>query len=259
MAESFYVEGGGAFVSTENTVGPWNPDSQHAGPPAALVGRAIEGFEPRAGAQIARITFEILKPIPIATLRVEVGIVRPGRSVELLEATMSAGDAEVMRATAWRIRTEAVDAPSFGGDPPPAGPETAEPVTGHGTHHRCGYCEAMEWRFVDGAFDSPGPATAWMRMRYPLLPGEEPSPLTRVLIAADSGNGISSVIDPRRFIFINTELSVHLFRPPAGEWVCLKSQTLIGENGIGLAETELFDLEGRIGRGSQSLLIRRRS
>jgi hypothetical protein len=121
-----------------------------------------------------------------------------------------------------------------------------------------GYHTAMEWRFVEGAFLELGPATVWMRMRHPLVAGEEPSPLQRVLIAADSGNGVSAAVDFGRFLFINTDLSVHLYRMPAGEWVCLEARTFPDEQGVGLADTALYDERGRIGRSAQTLLVRER-
>src|SRR5690606_26145885 len=102
-----------------------------------------------------------------------------------------------------------------------------------------------------------GFAFAWMRMRYPLIAGEEPSPLQRVAIAADSGNGVSAGLDYARFLFINPELTVHLFREPAGEWIGLASRTSADATGIGLAETRLYDVTGPIGRGAQALLVDR--
>ena len=113
----------------------------------------------------------------------------------------------------------------------------------------------MEYRFVSGAFLEPGPATVWMRMRHPLVAGERPSPLQRVLVAADSGNGVSAALDWRRFLFINVDLSVHLHRLPAGEWVCLDAITLPEPNGVGIADTALFDEHGPIGRAAQTLLV----
>ena len=95
-------------------------------------------------------------------------------------------------------------------------------------------------------------------MRQPLVDGEPPSPLVRVLVAADSGNGVSAALDYRRYLFINTELTVHLTREPAGEWVCLDAVTRPGTLGVGLAETVLSDERGRLGRAAQTLLVRAR-
>ena len=116
----------------------------------------------------------------------------------------------------------------------------------------------MQLRVLSGDFLEPGPAAVWLRMRYPLLDGEEPTALQRVMIAADVGNGISAVVDWRRFLFINVELTVHLERMPDGEWVCVDAITVPGSNGIGTAESVLADRRGRIGRAAQTLLIRER-
>jgi hypothetical protein len=113
----------------------------------------------------------------------------------------------------------------------------------------------MEYRFLEGAFTSPGPATVWMRMRHPLVGEETPTPLQRVLTAADSGNGVSVTLDWNRFLFINVDLTVQLERMPAGDWVCLDAVTRPHGNGVGVAETRLSDERGRIGRALQTLLI----
>ena len=160
-----------------------------------------------------------------------------------------------MRATAWRLRTAPVELPELPQPEPPPGPEAAEPRDFVPTGQEVGYHTAMEYRFLEGAFREPGPAKVWMRMRHPLVGGEQTSPLQRVLTAADSGNGVSATLDWRRFLFINVDLSVHLERMPAGEWVCLDAITLPQPNGVGIADTLLLDERGRIGRGLQSLLV----
>ena len=126
------------------------------------------------------------------------------------------------------------------------------------TGHEVGYHSAMEYRFVRGAFTEPGPATVWMRMRHPLVEGEEPSPLQRLLTAADTGNGASATLDLARYLFINVDLSVHLHRLPEGEWVCLDAITTPEPNGLGLADSALHDRRGPIGRALQTLLVRER-
>ena len=259
MPDAFYELSGGEVVPTELTRGPWDPDSQHAGPPAALLGREIEQLEGAADFQVARITCEILRAVPIAPLRVEARVTRPGRRVQQVAASLSTDDGEVMRATGWRIRTGDVSLPDglAHGEPPP-GPDHGEHRDFVPTGQEVGYHTAMEYRFLEGAFLEAGPAKVWMRMRYPLVPAEEPSPLQRVLTAADSGNGVSATLDWRRYLFINVDLSVHLERMPEGEWVCLDAVTLPEPNGVGTADTLLSDQRGRIGRALQTLLVSER-
>jgi hypothetical protein len=259
MPEAFYLPSGpDRFRATELTRGPWDPGLQHAGPPAALLGRAVERSGDRADLQVARVTFEIARPLPIAELEVATRRLRGGRSVELVEATLSAGEAEVMRATALRVRTAALELPEgLAPGPRLPGPEAGRTEPFFPTGQEVGYHTAMEVRFVAGSFLEPGPATAWMRMRHPLVPGEAPSPLCRVLAAADSGNGVSAALDYQRWRFVNPDLTVYLMRPPAGEWVALEAATTAAA-GVGLADTVLHDQQGPIGRAAQALFVDRR-
>jgi hypothetical protein len=258
LADAFYTRDGDAFVATDFTRGPWDPDAQHAGPPSALLARAIESCGAADGRQVARITLEILRPVPIGRLTASAEIVRPGRSVELIEGVLSDGEQDLIRARAWRIRTEEVELPAdLPREGPPPGPDQGE-ARDFPAVADIGYWKAMDYRFVNGSFLEPGAATAWLRMRVPLVDGEEPSPLTRVLAAADSGNGISATLDWHTHLFINTDLSVHLHRMPEGEWVCLDAITIPEPNGIGMAGTRLSDERGPIGRAVQSLLVGRR-
>jgi Thioesterase-like superfamily len=255
VPESFYESDGDRFVSTELTRGPWDPRAQHAGPPAALLAREVERLEDGEDFQVGRITFEILRSVPIAPLRVRAEVVRPGRSVQLIEASLSDEDGEVMRARAWRLRTTGVELPDLPREPAPPGPEAGQPRDFPPTGQDVGYHTAMDYLFLEGAFMEQGPARVWMRMRQPLVAGEEPSPLQRVIAAADSGNGVSQTLDFQRFLFINVDLTVNLERLPRGEWVCLDAVTYPEPNGIGLADTLLLDEQGRIGRALQTLLI----
>jgi acyl-Coa thioesterase superfamily protein/acyl-CoA thioesterase superfamily protein len=273
VADAFFERDGDLYVPSQLTRGPWDPGSQHAGPPTALIGREVERLDADGQRQVGRITFEILRPVPIAPLRVSARVVRPGRSVELSEATLADADGDVLvRATAWRLRVAEVEVPAEltsegGGDiaapgastlrpghaPPP--PDESEERDFFDTGQSVGYHTAMDYRFASGAFLEPGPATVWLRMRQPLVAGEAPTPLQRVLVAADSGNGVSATLDWSRFVFINVDLTVHLQRVPAGEWVCLDAITIPEPTGIGIADTALYDDRGPIGRAAQTLLV----
>lgn len=260
MPEAFYEKSGDGFIATELTRGPWDPDAQHAGPPSGLLGREIERVGGDDGFQLGRVTFEILKSVPIGPVRVEAEVVRPGRSVRMVEARLSdEGGDELMKARAWLLRTAELELGDVLSTPrAPSGPETGEPPEFFATGQSVGYHTAMELSSVSGAFLEPGPATVWMRMGCQLVEGEEPSPLQRVLVTADVGNGISAVLDWARFVFINVDLSVHLERMPDGEWICVDAITLPQSHGVGTAESVLSDERGRIGRAAQTLLISER-
>jgi hypothetical protein len=256
--EAFFVPDGDAFVSTDWTRGPWGPEAQHAGPAAGLLGRAIEALVPDGGFVVARFTMEVLRAIPVVPVRVEAGMVRPGRRVQMAEARLrdAADGSEVAVARAWLIATSDHGIPERNLEatawPSPA---EAEPLPTWDPGYTPSYFDAMEWRTAGGTFLGLGPAAAWMRMRVPLVAGEPIAPLSRVLVAADSGNGISMELPLPDFLFVNTELTVHLARLPAGEWVCLDAVSRIGPDGVGVAQSVLWDERSRIGAGAQALLV----
>jgi hypothetical protein len=259
---AFYERDGeeGKYVATELTRGPWDPGAQHAGPPSALLGREIEAMDGSEDFQVGRVVFEILRPVPIEPVTVETRILRPGRKVRMVEASLSGEAGELMRATAWQLRrTELELSPeALAEEEPPQGPDEGWVPEFFPTGQDAGYHTAMELKAVAGAFLELGPATMWLRMRQPLLAGEEPTPLQRALVAADVGNGISAVLDYHSYVFINVDLTVHFERMPEGEWVCVDAVTRPQPSGIGTAESVLSDQRGRIGRAAQSLLIEQR-
>jgi hypothetical protein len=257
---AFYEPDGAGFRATELTRGPWDPGAQHAGPPAALLGRELELLPEAEDFQVCRLTFEILRSVPIAPVEVEARIVRPGRRVQMVEAELRIDGEVLMMVRAWRLRTAPVDLPAEAVAIPPGPPLPREPgpTAFLPSGHDVGYHSAMELRFTSGSFLELGPAIAWLRMRHPLVAGEEPSPLQRLLIAADVGNGISAAVDFRRFLFVNVDLTVQIERPPEGEWVCVDAVTLPRPRGSATAESVLGDERGRLGRALQTLLVAER-
>jgi Thioesterase-like superfamily len=253
--DAYYLPlGDGRFAATAATVGPWGPAFQHAGPPTALLAREIERLPGPDGALLARLTIEILRPIPVGEIQVAARVVRPGRNVTLVEAELAAGGEPVVLARAWRMLTEPLPEPATKVPSPPDLPDRAtEPPSAWGGD----YIRSIEWRFAEGGF-APGPAVVWGRQRPALVAGERPAPLQRLLTIVDSGSGVSAALDPAHWTFVNTELSVHLHRPPEGEWHCLDAATTIGTHGVGLALTRLWDRSGPIGAAAQSLFVRSR-
>jgi hypothetical protein len=183
---------------------------------------------------------------------------RPGRSVELLQAELSSDGRVVARASAWRIATTDTTDVATEAAPALPGPETAA-VSAWPAGWEGGYLDAMEWRAVTGALDVPGPAAVWARQRVALVDGEKPSALQRLFAVSDSGNGVSNFLHPREWWFINSELTVHVRRPPLGEWIGLDAATYVGPNGVGTATSTLHDTSGPLATGAQALLVRRRS
>jgi hypothetical protein len=125
--------------------------------------------------------------------------------------------------------------------------------------HTAFHKDACEHRFTEGSWDSPGPVGVWIRLLVDVVPGEAPTGLQRVAAAADFGNGVSGSLPFEQFTYINPDLTVHLLRPPLGEWIGMRTASYYGRGntstGSGMAESALYDQEGRIGRSVQSLFI----
>ena len=258
---SFYVPlGEGLFRATELTASPWGTSSQHGGPPAALLARALESDAGGEGGIFARLTFEFLGPVPVGELSVEAKTVRPGRRVSLREATLSDGAGHpVMLCRAWRISASPVALPDDLDSPTLPGPGEGQEKPFFEMAPEVGYHQGIEARFVAGSWRELGHAAAWLRMRVPLLPGEEPSPLVRVLVAADSGNGVGAALDTSAWTFVNLETTIHLHAYPNGEWVGLESSAAVRPSGVGLARTTIHDpVLGPVGAAAQSLLVAER-
>jgi hypothetical protein len=271
---SIFLTDGERFVPTELASGPWDPQALHGGAPAALIAAAFERVQPGADLQIARLGFELLRPIPLAPLTLATDIVRPGRRVQELAATLSAEDPRtgeqqvICRASALRVQavppevTAAVGASETVEAPLPAplpGPEQATPVQfALDDPDRVSFAaSSMEMRWLSDP-KQLGPGRVWMRLRHPLVPGQELTALARLAATADFGNGIGAALPFDRFLFINADLSIHLHRAPRGEWIGLDASTLLHDGGSGLAESVLHDLHGPVGRAFQTLVVQAR-
>jgi hypothetical protein len=250
------------FVPTGHSRGPWDPGSQHGGAPAALLAEAVR--EP--GMHVARLTYDFTGPVAVGRpLRIETRLVRPGGRLQLVEADLLGEDgAAVVRLRAVRLRRGEVggldaepdaDAVPGGGGPDAAhaGEFPFEAGEAEGFHRT-----AMEIRFAGGTSYGVGPALAWFRFARPLVGDDEPSPLALVAAAADFGNGVSRVLEFERHLFVNTDLTIHLRREPAGEWVMLDARTRVERHGVGLAASTLYDERGPIGLSAQSLYVAER-
>ncbi|MDF1606048.1 thioesterase family protein [Nocardioides sp. YIM 152315] len=241
---------GEAFESLSSSVGPWSPDSQHGGPPAALLARSVERLSP---ARIGRFTMELLGPVPVGPVAVTASVLRPGRSVQLVGAELHdvARGRVAASARAWLFPDGA--GPGAAGPPPPHGPgdgaERPRPSGWHG-----GYLDAIEWRWVRGGLEEPGSGVVWMRSPG-LVEGEPISPVQRLLACVDSASGVSAALDVRQWGFLNTELSVHVLREPVGEWVCLDAETTLSDGATGVATSAVYDERGLVARSAQALLV----
>jgi len=249
----------GQIVATGLARGPWDPSAQHGGAPAALLCREFErAVAPDDGLVFARLTFELLRPVPLGPLDVQAALVRPGRRVQLLDGSITTPEGvEVVRARAVRVRAAEVDAGEP--EPVPAGPSGGRPNDFKRDQLERFPTDAMEIVFMTGSFYETGPATAWFRLRAPIVAGESPSGLQRLAAAADFPNGIASDLPWGEYVFINPDLTIYLFREPAGEWICLDARMTVADGGVGFSEANLYDERGHVGRSLQSLYVARRA
>jgi hypothetical protein len=251
------------YAATRATESPWDLRLQHGSPPTTLLVHAIERAHPRADVRVGRVNVEFLGPIPRAVLRVRTSLVRPGKRIEMLEATLENEDdgRVVAAARVWRIavqpdaeleRRAALAAEPV--DIPPA----AEPGLFGYEPGAWGYADAIEWRVASGTVNGLGAAAVWTRPRIPLVAGEALSPLERVLVVADSANGISHVLPFSDWLFVPPTLSIAVQRYAAGDWVLLDAHTALGPDGLGVTTFTLVDRTGYLGGGTQALLVERR-
>ena len=261
--DAAYVEiRDGVFRASALTRGPWHPDHQHAGPPSALICRAVEHAAAREGLNhLGRVTINLLRPIPIGECRIDLTPDYLGRNAGHYSGRLVAHGKDITRFTALMQREDDLPVPERTPlHPLPQAPKPvgeSPPVKGPFPADEAGYWHLVENRIAEGKFFR-GPCAAWFRLLHPLVKGEAPSPYQRVAVAADSGNGISAALDFSKYVFVNCDLTINLIRRPGGEWICLQSQSLFGGNGCGLAESALYDEEGLIGRATQSLAVRLR-
>jgi len=291
MTESVFLTEGDRVTATAHGRGPWDPQALHGGAPAALLAAAFEQMPAAPQLSIARLDFAFLRPIPFLPMRLSTRLVRSGRRVQELAGELTvaadgggeagasgaearpggqatAGDGEVVcRASALRVLRVPEGVPrardEAGGDDGARaalpGPQSATGATFSldGTDDASFATTAMEMRWLSEPL-ALGPAQVWMRLRRPLIAGQPTPPLARLAAVADFGNGVSATLPFERFLFINADLTIHLQRPPRGEWIGLDARTFVDGGGTGLAESVLHDEHGALGRAFQTLVVQPR-
>ena len=261
LPSAFYYPDGENFVATELTIGPWSPALQHGGPPSALMARAVAGFGDDAAAfALTRLSVDFLRPIPVGPVRVAVEVVRAGQKAQRHRARLLAGDVELAVATTLRVRRPSSPA---GLALPPAlsHPEWTPPPPADCAPHDfaffpapIAYHSGVDLRWIRGQWGR-GPAAVWFRVKFPLVDGQPLTPLERAIVVADAANGVSPVLPLGGFTFMNADLSVHLYRQPAGEWLALDARSYADAAGTGLVDATLYDESGLCTRVAESLVI----
>lgn len=257
MGAIYRIEGTTAHTSPA-AGGPWDAKLQHGAAPSSLICWAVERLPAPVPMRVARLTVDLMRPVPVAPLTVETEVLREGKKIQLVAARLLADGKEVVRATALRIRREKRELPNPAGCPPH---DVRAPEFGHRPNSAMSstpFLRGIDMSTVRGAFQQPGPAAVWYRAHLPIVEGAEISPLMRAVIAADFCNGTSAVLDYRDWTFINADLTVSLAREPVGDWILLDAETWAGPDSTGIASAKLGDREGYFGRAVQSVLFEKR-
>jgi hypothetical protein len=258
----FAPDGTGFFVAAPSTAGPWDEAMMHGGAPSALLAHAMQRTAPGTDLAVTRLTIEFLGAVPVGPVSVATSLAKGGRNFQVVEATLDAGERPACLARAVRVRRAdmpaAAAAPEGFGVPPLPPPDAGEPFPMFvRPADQMFYPDATEIRQVGGELGS-GHVVAWIRLRCDLLPGEPPSPLVRTAAAADFSNGLSWILPFDDWLFVNTELTIHLYREPVGEWIGVDASTVSDASGAGLATGVLHDLRGPFGTCAQSLFVQPR-
>jgi hypothetical protein len=256
---AIFTPEGPAFRATRYAAGPWHPQLQHGGAPSALVVHAAEAVPTLAPMRIARVTVELLRPVPVDVIHVETQVLREGRKIQLVEVRLLHGGTEVTRATVLRVRTVDLPLPEGATMPPTdSAPEDLATTDDFGRAGVVNFAANFEMRRIRGGFGERGPGQSWFRQHHALVEGHDLSPAMRAMAVADFSNGLSPVLPFAEWTFLNADLTVSFARAPEGEWIFSDAETWAGEDGQGLAMTRLADRRGYFGRAVQSLLIERR-
>ncbi|MFF1573608.1 thioesterase family protein [Leifsonia sp. NPDC058292] len=257
----FVALGGNRYEPTERAGGAWSPDEIHFAPLGGLITHAIEQHVAAAeesgrrgdGLQVARISFDILGFLAAQPIDIAVETVRPGRSIELVEATATIAGRAAVRARAWFLDSFDTRSVAGGQGEPLPGPESAVSLPLR-TVWSGGFVASLDARAAGAS--EPGRGTVWLATETALVAGEEASPLASWIGLIDTANGVAVRQSPAEWMFPNVDLTVHLHRRPAGRWIGLDTTVVFGAQGHGLTSSVLHDETGPVGVAQQALTIR---
>ncbi len=257
MTPVFRVDGDRVTVSP-HAAGPWDSTMQHGSAPASLVVWAAEAMATAVPMRIARVSIDLMRPVPLKPLTLETEVLREGRKIQLCAVRLRSDGVLAVAATVLKVRLKSETLP-----PDVAGPKLELPSAQASPEDPAQFSNSpfvtgMQLRAARGKFGVPGPGAIWYRVVRPLVEGQKLSQAVRAVVAADFCNGTSAALDFRKWTFLNADLTVSMAREPVGEWILLDAESWIGPDGAGLAMARLADMHGYFGRAVQSLVIDRR-
>ena len=256
--DAIYRVEGNRVITSPNAAGPWDPGMQHGSAPASLVVWAAEAIPTTVPMHIARVTIDLMRPVPVAPLTYEIEVLREGRKIQLCGIRLLSNGTVVVNATVLKVRAEQQPLPDHIKDAPIAVPLADHEGLTEPTEHSSAFVSGVTIRAVHGGFLTLGPGAIWYRANRAIVEGQPISQVMRAVIASDFSNGSSSVLSFKDWTFLNADLTVSLARPPVGDWILLDSESWIGPDGTGLAASKLADAHGYFGRAIQTLVIEKR-
>jgi hypothetical protein len=256
--QAIYRVDGHRVVTSPDAAGPWDPRMQHGAAPAALVVWAAEAIPTPQPMRIARVTIDLMRPVPVAPLTLQTEVLREGRKIQLCAVRLLAEGVVVVGATVLKIKTQALDLPSEVADVAVELPGPDQAREENVNFSSSPFVTGISLRAARGRFGVPGPGAIWYRVDRPLVEASAVSQVMRAVVAADFCNGTSAALDFREWTFINADLTVNFARQPAGAWILLDAESWVGPDGAGIASARLADESGYFGRAIQSLVIEKR-
>ncbi|MBR0967018.1 thioesterase family protein [Bradyrhizobium diazoefficiens] len=253
-----YRVDGNSVVTSPDAAGPWDRRMQHGSAPASLVTWAAERIPSPVPMNVARVTIDLMRPVPVAPLTIETEVLREGRKIQLCQVKLLADGVQVVGATVLKIKTQAQALPDDVAELPVTLPSPEDSLVEDGHAATSPFVGMVSMRAARGRFGKAGAGAIWFRVDHPLIEGEANSQAMRAVVAADFSNGTASTLDFRAWTYINADLTVNLSRQPVGEWILLDGESWIGPDGAGLAMSRLADRQGYFGRAVQSLVIEKR-
>ncbi|OBK24685.1 thioesterase family protein [Mycobacterium asiaticum] len=269
MSDSYYElidaddAAGEKFRATDLARGTWSAAIQHGGPVSGLLVRALERCQAREDTRLSRVVIDLLGPVPAeGDLWVRSSVDRGGRQIELVTAEMRALGPDgqprpVARASGWRLQKLDTAAVVHAPTPLPRPPSEAYNRNIKAMNWDRNYVHSLEWLWLTEPLTA-GPGESWIRPIADLVAGETMTQLERLFAVADCANGIGSKLDISKWTFLNTDLAVHVFRVPEGDWIGIRAETSYGPDGIGTTIGTLFDEHSAVGAIQQSVLVRPR-
>jgi hypothetical protein len=255
---AIYRVDGNSVATSPDAAGPWDKRMQHGSAPASLVTWAAERIAAPVPMRIARVTIDLMRPVPVAPLTIETEVLREGRKIQLCEVKLLAEGVQVVGATVLKIRQQALSLPDDVKELPVTLPSPEDSLVEDGHAATSPFVRMVSMRAARGRFGQAGAGAIWFRVDHPLIAGEAVSQAMRAVVAADFSNGSASTLDFRAWTFINADLTVSFSRQPVGDWILLDGESWIGPDGAGLAMSRLADRQGYFGRAVQSLVIEKR-